>query len=69
MVPTELPVSRPVPVPIEATVALALLHAPLPPASVSVLVPPGHTVPLPAIAGGSGFTVNVAEAVQPDGSM
>ena len=61
---TTLPVTTPVDAPTVATVVLLLLHVPPPVASESVVVRPEHTVLVPFITKGSGFTVATAFAAQ-----
>ncbi len=58
--PAETAVTRPVPL-IVATAVAVLLHTPPPAASVSVVVPAGHSevVPVMVPATGSGFTVTI----------
>ena len=64
--PAERPVNTPVTefiVPMPAD-AILLLQVP-PPASVNVVVVPGHAVSEPLIGFGAGFTVTTAVATQP----
>jgi hypothetical protein len=63
VVPATMPVTIPEREPIEAAPVL-LVHVPLP-TSVSVTVPPTHTVNGPEIGDGNGLTVNTAVAAQP----
>jgi hypothetical protein len=61
MIP-HVPLETPVTIPVELTVAIAvllLLHVPPVVASVSVDVPPTATVVVPEIAAGTGLTVTV----------
>ena len=67
--PTVLPVTRPVPDTIGATVVLLLLHAPNGVASFSAVVRPKHTVLEPPIAAGNGLTVTTAVLIQPVGKV
>lgn len=55
--------------PMVATVRLLLLHAPPPVASVSVVELPVQITELPVMAAGCMFTVTVAAAAQPVGSV
>ena len=64
MVPGTIPVMIPVAVPIVATDGVLLVHVP-PPASVSAVVRPIHTVAVPSIGVGSGLTVNASVEIQP----
>jgi len=63
---TDVPAVTPETIPVDPTVALALLddHVP-PPASVNAVVLPAHTVAIPAIAAGFGFMVTTEPALQP----
>jgi len=63
-VPGLKPVTMPA-VPIVATVVLPLLHTPPVVRSLNVVVAPGHTLSVPVMINGKGFTVTVARAVQP----
>jgi hypothetical protein len=60
----EIPVTIPDDEPIVATDVLPLVHTP-PPASVRVMVAPGHTTPGPDIGLGIGFTVSTVDVTQP----
>lgn len=66
-----MPAVPPVTVPdtTEAIVELLLLHAPPLVVFVSAVVRPEHTVRVPVIAAGNGFTVNVVTALQPVGKV
>ena len=70
VVPGAIPPAMPVAAPIVATPVAELLHVPVTPASVSVVVPPTHIVVIPVI-GTTGFTVIVfvAVAVMPHASV
>ena len=57
-VPAETPVTTP-PALIVATPMDVLLHVPNAVASASVVVKPAHTVNVPVIAAGNGFTVTI----------
>ena len=63
----ELPAVTPATVPEVPTVAFALLllQVPLPVASLRVVAEPAHTLIVPVIAAGNGFTVTVAVTLQP----
>jgi len=50
---------------IDATEILLLTHVPPPTLLVNVVVSPWHTLNVPEIVAGIGFTVNTAETVQP----
>lgn len=63
-----MPATTPEDEPTLATPGLPVAHVP-PPASVSVVVEPGHISRLPEILPGAGFTVIVFVAVQPPGSV
>jgi len=63
-VPPDTPVSIPELLPIVATAVLLLVQVPPVNASVSVEVVPGQTTNVPAIAPGSGFTVNGVVTIQ-----
>jgi len=63
-VPPDTPVITP-PAVIVATAGVALLHVPPPVASLKVVVEPAHTVAVPVMAAGNGFTVTVAVTKQP----
>ena len=56
------------PVPTPALVLLAL-HTPLPVVQLSVVVNPAHTIIVPVIAAGTGFTVTVFVLMQPVGKV
>jgi hypothetical protein len=58
VVPTATPVTVPVPVPTEAVEGSRLTHEPPGVTSLSVVVPPKHTLAVPVMAAGDGFTVN-----------
>ena len=66
VVPAATPVATPVALLIEATLVVPLAQVPPLVASLSTAVLPTHTVPLPVIDPGSGFTVTSLVAVQPD---
>jgi hypothetical protein len=61
---TEPPVTIPVVKPAVAIPVALLLQVP-PPASLSVVVKPEHTLRLPNIAVGNGLTVTTAVVIQP----
>ena len=63
-VPAVTPVTTPVDEPIVAF-ALPLLHVPPVTRSLSVVVAPAHTLAVPAMAVGTGFTVIGLVAMQP----
>ena len=63
--PANIPVIIPEEEPIAAMAVLLLLHLPPVLASVSVADSPTHTSVVPFIVAGKGFTVTVANAVQP----
>jgi len=63
--PVATPVTAPVTEVTEAVVGRLLLHVPPGVASVSIIVWPWHTVGLPMIVAGKGFTVTVIELLQP----
>jgi hypothetical protein len=66
-----VPVVIPLTVPVEPTVAIAvllLLQAP-PPASISAVVAPGQTWAKPVITGGPVFTVTDVVTAQPPGRV
>lgn len=50
--------------PTVAILVLELLQVPLPVASARVLLPPAHTLSVPVIAAGDGFTFSVAPEVE-----
>ena len=60
-----IPVITPDNEPIDATLTLLLLHVPPGDPSLRVVVRPAHTVVLPAITVGNGFTVTFVVLVQP----
>jgi hypothetical protein len=62
-VPAEIPVTTPEVASIVATVGLALVHVPVLVVLVNVVVPPSHTVAVPAIAATVPTTVTVFVAV------
>ena len=62
---TAPPVTSPVEDPMLAIPALLLLHVPPPVRSVNCVVSPAHTVIVPVIAVGNGFTVTTAVMIQP----
>lgn len=62
--PVEMPVTTPELIPIVAIVVLPLVHVP-PPSEARVTVCPIHTLLLPTIFDGSGFTVTIILAAQP----
>ena len=64
VVATTPPVTTPVVNPTVAMPVALLLHVP-PPASLSVVVKPEHTVSVPSIAVGNGLTVTTAVMIQP----
>jgi hypothetical protein len=69
VVATIPPVTTPVVKPTVAIPVALLLHVP-PPASLNVVVNPEHTVSVPSIAVGNGFTVTTAVMIQPvDGNV
>jgi len=55
--------------PMVADVGTLLAHVPEPVASLSDVVAPGHTVSVPPIDAGNGFTVTVIDLVQPNGDV
>jgi hypothetical protein len=57
VVPTPIPVTTPVAAPTVAMVRFDDDHVPPVATSFSVVVEPRHTVAVPVIAGGAGFTV------------
>ena len=65
-VPNATPVKSPVVDPIVATAVLLLVHVPPVDELVRVVVEPLHTVVVPAIAAGEGFTVTIVVAVPQD---
>jgi len=65
-VPTELPISRPVPE-TDATVSLLLLQKPPGVLLDSGVLAPSHTVGVPVIAPGRGFTVSSTVEIHPPG--
>lgn len=64
VVPVPAPVTIPVEAPTEAIAGEPLVHEP-PPPSVSAVVAPMHTLSIPAIAAGKGFTVKGVVRAQP----
>lgn len=68
-VPATWPVTTPVAEPIVASVVLLLLHVPPVEALNRAVVNPVHTFVIPVIAAGNGFTVSIAVAMQPVGSV
>ena len=67
-VPAVTPVTTP-PTVIVATAGVALLHAPPAVALLKVVVALTHTLVVPVMAAGSGFTVTVVVTAQPVGSV
>ncbi len=67
--PPATPVTIPVPVPTEAIALLLLLQLPKPEASARFVVRPVHTVPVPVMATGDGFTVTTVVVRQPVASV
>ena len=65
-VPTELPISNPVPDTV-ATASLLLLQNPPPVLLESGVLDPSQTVGLPVIGPGSGLTVSSTVEIQPPG--
>jgi hypothetical protein len=65
-VPADTPFTIPENVPIIATAVLLLLHVPPGVGLVSIVVVPRHALSRPDIGLGSGFTVTVVIAVQPN---
>ena len=68
-VPAVIPDTMPLPEPIVATEVLSLVHAPPADASVKSDVVSAHSVLLPEIATGVGFTVTTVVAVHPVASV
>ncbi len=64
-VPAAMPVTMPVEEPIVAIVVVLLLHVPPAIGLLSAVVPPGHTLAVPVMAGGGGITVTVVVIAQP----
>ena len=66
-VPADTPVRVPVvpPETMVATPVLTLLHVPPLVPSLSIVVEPWHTLAVPVIAAGNGFTVTVTDRVHP----
>ena len=67
-----MPIVTPVTIPVtEPIVALPLLLVQVPPAvaSVNAVVKPKHTVKVPDMAEGKGFTVTTAVMIQPVGNV
>ena len=69
VVPDATPVRKPDPDHMVATPVALLNHTPPAVASVIVMEDPAHTVNVPPIAAGFGFTVNTAVPVQPPGKV
>ena len=69
VMPGETPVTIPVTEPIVATDVTLLLHVPPGVAQLKFVVEPTQVAPGPVIAAGSGLTVIVVVAIQPDKSM
>jgi len=68
----ELPAVTPVTTPpavIVATAGVPLLHIPSAVASLKVVVDPTHTLVVPVIAAGKGFTVTVVVTAHPVGKV
>jgi hypothetical protein len=65
--PAAIPVTIPVAAPTVAKVGLLLLQVETPETSVSVVVPPTHTLVVPPIAAGKGLTRIPIVALQPEG--
>jgi hypothetical protein len=59
------PVTIPVELPTEATVLLLLVHVPPDIVLLNIVVCPEHTVGVPVLAGGTGFTVITVVIGQP----
>ena len=58
--------------PVEPTVAIEvvlLLHVPPPESELNVVVAPGHTLNVPVMAAGNGYTVTTFVVVHPVGSV
>ena len=67
-VPAAIPVTTPVPL-IVAVPGALLAHVPPAEASVNDVVRPTHTVSVPVMDAGSGFTVTIPVVIQPVGSV
>ena len=65
VVPAVTPYTEPVVEPTVPTAVLLLLHVPPAVPSVNVVVKPTHTVIVPVITPGNGFTVTTAVMIQP----
>lgn len=65
VVPADIPVATPVPMPIVPTAVVPLLHVPPANGWVSVVVSPSQTDNVPLIDTGAGVTVSTLVAVQP----
>ena len=65
-VPADTPVTTPVPEPTVALLVLLLLQVPPVVASVNAVVKPAHTLVVPVIEAGNGFTVTVIVGVLPE---
>ena len=63
--PTATPDTKPVTNVVDATVVLLLLHVPPVVALASVVTVPSHTVAVPVMAPGNGFTVTTTVLRQP----
>ena len=63
--PAAMPLTMPVTVTTVAIVVPVLLHVPPMLVSVRLVVDPAHTVAVPSIAAGSGFTVTGVVTLQP----
>jgi hypothetical protein len=68
-VPVDTPLTIPVVSPTVAIAVLPLLQVPPPVPSASVVVAPVHTVVMPVIPAGDGYTVIAIAIVQPVGSV
>jgi hypothetical protein len=66
VVPSDPPVSRPVPAPIVATAVVPLTHVPPPTPSLSIVVVPAHSACTPPGADGDGYTVATRVTTQLD---
>ena len=60
VVPTDIPLTTPVDEPMDAIEASLLLHVPEVVEFVSVVLEPTHTLAVPPIDAGTGFTLTVA---------
>ena len=65
VVPASTPLTTPEPVPIVATRVLLLVQLPPVAASVKDVVKPTHTLVVPVMADGNGFTVTGVVIIQP----